>query len=102
MSHKPWRRRFSCLARSAEVARQPVPMSKSGHQKCPFTSITIEGEPQKVTNNVVYLKGTPSGWSGSFRWNMADKTPEQFAARIMDLLQAEPAGSSSSSSTTKS
>ena len=76
-------------------------MNKSGHQKCPFKSVTIEGVLQNVTSNVVYLKGTPSGWGGSFRWKVSDKTPEQFAARIMDLLQAEPAGSSSSSTTKK-
>ena len=77
-------------------------MNKSGHQKYPFKSITIEGVTQKVTSNVVLLKGTPSGWGGSFRWKVSDKTPEQFAARIMNLLQAEPAGSPSSSSTKKS
>ena len=53
---------------SAEAARRLVPMNKSGHQKCPFKSITIEGVTQKVTSNVVFLKGTPSGWGGSFRW----------------------------------
>ena len=69
-------------------------MSKSGRQKCPFKWITVEGVSQKVTSNVVYLKDTPSGWGGSFRWHVTDKTPEQFEARIMKLLTGVPAGSS--------
>ena len=35
--------------------------------------------------------------AAAFDGKVSDKTPEQFAARIMNLLQAEPAGSPSSS-----
>ena len=65
--------------------------------KCPFKSVVIEGVPQKITSNVVHVKGTPSGWSGGFRWLPAvDTTAELYADRIMRALRATPERPSSS------
>eukprot|EP00966_Prymnesium_polylepis_P231031 5346387-Prymnesium_polylepis.1 len=56
--------------------------------KCPFDGeqIQIEGVPHRVStigSGLVVLKGkTPSGWCGTYRWRIDDKTPEEFADRI--------------------
>jgi hypothetical protein len=70
-----------------------MPTSK----QCPFKEITIEGVRQSIKKGVVNLAGTPSGWSGTFRWNVGDTTPEEFEKRIMEQLLREPTGSLASS-----
>ena len=58
-----------------------VPMSlQAPSSQCPFKLVNIEGVPHKIHKGLVVLKGkTPSGWSGTFRWNVSDRTPEMFA-----------------------
>ena len=75
---------------------QSMPTSK----QCPFKEITIEGVRQSIKKGVVNLAGTPSGWSGTFRWNVGDTTPEEFEKRIMEQLLREPTGSLASSTPT--
>ena len=63
-------------------------------QRCPFEYITIMGVRQRVVSGKnVHLKDLPNGWSGTFRWNVEDTTPEKMERRITNILNGEPSGS---------
>ena len=69
-----------------------VPMSlQAPSSQCPFKLVNIEGVPHKIHKGLVVMKGkTPSGWSGTFRWHVNDRTPEMFEERLMRILRGEP------------
>eukprot|EP00966_Prymnesium_polylepis_P218971 5067135-Prymnesium_polylepis.1 len=71
-------------------------------RKCPFTFVTIEGVPQKVSSSVVNVgrgeSALPSGKSGTFTWRSSNcgESREQFEGRITASLGSSPAATAPS------